>query len=534
MPNSAPCDDGDVCTTGDVCIGGACASPLPLCDDGNPCTVDTCYPGEGCGNSPAPFGAPCDGASGVCDLAGKCVTFTATAFSAETPPVQDLQMSLFGVRELGGAPVAVGGAWEVSALGTIAPAFTMGYVFRLDTAPPELAYNTPAPLTAIDHTIAVGWDATVIRSTNGAWKLDSTMGELLPPPTPLDAVLTTYDGVTGDLGSRTLLGFDGTLQYGGLAECYGPQSCSVFQNPSGLTVVGLGAVTVVDSVDAPFSIDTTARFALVDGPESAGIWSEATGADAGPRSPPWGCQALDQTSPCGGVVQWRDIAGIFANDTCAVGADGAAPVLLCFLDGAWERIPVDAPPEVAQLDIEALATSKDHIFAVGEAVGCGTAACAGDPSWRARVLLHMDPEGIWSQPVVLGAHQCATPDDPAACQGDLDQFRVRDMVWTTGADLVVVGSTLDTSVAPPGPAVLTYAAPVGAPFTPLAVCGNGTCDAHESCSTCPNDCGLCGDGTCTGSCGGPSPLGCWCDPGCETSGDCCADACETCGVGCPL
>ena len=47
--NTAPCDDGNACTTSDQCAGGVCAGGPPLnCDDGNVCTDDACNPASGC------------------------------------------------------------------------------------------------------------------------------------------------------------------------------------------------------------------------------------------------------------------------------------------------------------------------------------------------------------------------------------------------------------------------------------------------------------------------------------------------------
>ena len=58
-PNTAPCDDGNACTTSDACSGGACAGGAALdCDDGNPCTDDTCNPATGCVHTNNT--APCD------------------------------------------------------------------------------------------------------------------------------------------------------------------------------------------------------------------------------------------------------------------------------------------------------------------------------------------------------------------------------------------------------------------------------------------------------------------------------------------
>ncbi len=58
-PNAAPCDDGNACTVGDVCARGVCTSGAPLvCSDGNICTDDLCDPARGCVYPPNT--APCD------------------------------------------------------------------------------------------------------------------------------------------------------------------------------------------------------------------------------------------------------------------------------------------------------------------------------------------------------------------------------------------------------------------------------------------------------------------------------------------
>ena len=88
---------------------------------------------------------------------------------------------------------------------------------------------------------------------------------------------------------------------------------------------------------------------------------------------------------------------------------------------------------------------------------------------------------------------------------------------------------------------------VGAADASAAACGNGKCQAGESCSSCPSDCGVCapvcGDGTCESSencsvcaadCGACPPV-CGdgtCEPA-ESCGSCAADcgACSSCGDG---
>ncbi|MEC9071908.1 MAG: hypothetical protein VX938_05985, partial [Myxococcota bacterium] len=68
--NAEPCDDGDPCTADDQCAGGVCAASQPLdCGDGNPCTTDVCVPFAGC--SYEPNTAPCDDED-VCTVGDVC------------------------------------------------------------------------------------------------------------------------------------------------------------------------------------------------------------------------------------------------------------------------------------------------------------------------------------------------------------------------------------------------------------------------------------------------------------------------------
>ncbi|GEM_PF-1045912 len=48
--NTAPCDDGSLCSGSDTCAGGKCVGKKVNCDDGNPCTDDACKPASGCSN----------------------------------------------------------------------------------------------------------------------------------------------------------------------------------------------------------------------------------------------------------------------------------------------------------------------------------------------------------------------------------------------------------------------------------------------------------------------------------------------------
>ncbi len=70
------CDDGDACTSTTTCSGaGVCAGTGKSCDDGNSCSVDVCDPYSGTCDHPTPF-APCDDGdactSGEVCWAGTC------------------------------------------------------------------------------------------------------------------------------------------------------------------------------------------------------------------------------------------------------------------------------------------------------------------------------------------------------------------------------------------------------------------------------------------------------------------------------
>ncbi len=56
------CDDGNACTEGETCSAGSCASPSASCDDADPCTTDACNPASGCVHGEvycAPDADPC-------------------------------------------------------------------------------------------------------------------------------------------------------------------------------------------------------------------------------------------------------------------------------------------------------------------------------------------------------------------------------------------------------------------------------------------------------------------------------------------
>jgi hypothetical protein len=74
-PDKTPCNDGNACTAGDVCQGGKCfGGQATACDDQNPCTTDSCA-ANGCKYDPI--------AGGPCEDGNLCTTGEACTVLAE-------------------------------------------------------------------------------------------------------------------------------------------------------------------------------------------------------------------------------------------------------------------------------------------------------------------------------------------------------------------------------------------------------------------------------------------------------------------
>ena len=81
--NSAPCDDGAACTTGDVCAEGLCVGAAVVCpDDGDPCTDDVCVAETGACGAPAVDGTPCDADADGCTVGDSCAAGVCEAGAA--------------------------------------------------------------------------------------------------------------------------------------------------------------------------------------------------------------------------------------------------------------------------------------------------------------------------------------------------------------------------------------------------------------------------------------------------------------------
>ena len=72
VSSGTACDDGNACTTGDVCNNGSCSGTVIDCDDGDLCTLDSCDGGV-CKNTPQSGTDHCDDdGDGFSEVEGDC------------------------------------------------------------------------------------------------------------------------------------------------------------------------------------------------------------------------------------------------------------------------------------------------------------------------------------------------------------------------------------------------------------------------------------------------------------------------------
>ncbi len=116
------CEDGNNCTIGDKCGGGACIpGPGPNCDDNNPCTDDTCDSKSGCKNAinsntivkgcysgdPATKGVgTCKVGAQQCDIQGKLGACTGDVLPATKEACDGADDNCNGVTDEGCKPTA--------------------------------------------------------------------------------------------------------------------------------------------------------------------------------------------------------------------------------------------------------------------------------------------------------------------------------------------------------------------------------------------------------------------------------------------
>ena len=164
MPLGAACDDGNACTTKDVCVAkGQCQGSALSCDDGDPCTIDSCSPTKGCATAPS-TGAKCPSV-GSCALgascqAGKCVDSDVKGWVQTYPEPVETYVAALAVHPAGGFVLASNGP----ATGT-----QQARVWRVGVDGKLLWSVTPAIALAVSTSaIAATADGGVLLAGN-AW-----------------------------------------------------------------------------------------------------------------------------------------------------------------------------------------------------------------------------------------------------------------------------------------------------------------------------------------------------------------------------
>ena len=462
VQNTAPCEDGDPCTLEDHCVGGECAGgPGSPCDDGNPCTVDYCAVEGGvyCQNDPAPMGTPCLDDASLCGDDALCHSFVTSSFLPEFAPPPDASGRLTGISALSNTTLSATGM--IVAPGAEGGVTTTGTIHEVTySGQPLLVHERPeGGLLAVDTDFAVGDNGTISTWSDGVWEPSVYLEETLSTPASIYSVWRGEQGSVVAPSPVYTIGLDGVLDpEGGVGFCYpsGEVGCThgwYMQAPVRFTRVFGVTELLPDNGGYLVTSPIVGLGELPDG--GVQIWYQDLMTDGWSMAPPLGCDSAEPGSPCAGISSWRDGQGTSATDLWALGDNG---VLLHFDGKQWTLLPPggmagDVAPEALQM--RGLYAQGASLLVAAEAVGCGSGDCATDPTFRSHLLLHRQGDA-WMPARVLGARQCAVPDDPIACQADLDLFTVADVAMTNGHTLAVVGGDLSYEAGLPRQLMLSY------------------------------------------------------------------------------
>ncbi len=149
-PGTGACDDGNVCTAGDVCAGGACHGKVVVCDDGDPCTKDACEPGKGCAAVAVAEKTDCAADGGKWCVAGKCLA-KAVCGNGKVEPGEQCDDG----NNLDGDECAIGCSIEACAPGCL-PKKAL-HPIRPQPLALKYTHYTQAP-----RTTRTGWTLTVL------------------------------------------------------------------------------------------------------------------------------------------------------------------------------------------------------------------------------------------------------------------------------------------------------------------------------------------------------------------------------------
>ncbi|MGB0591278.1 MAG: cupredoxin domain-containing protein [Myxococcota bacterium] len=495
-PDGTPCGDGLACTEGDVCAAGVCQGAPVTCDDSNPCTDDACSEADqGCAyvNNTA----PCDD-SDACtegDICGDgaCGAGTAVVCEDEDLCTDDSCDSVLGCMF---KPVSCDDADDCTVDSCEAGLCT----HTLNTEEPactacsgDAACDDALPCTVDSCDLATGLCINAAKDCDddNPCTVDACQDDGVCASTPIEAGACD-DGDPCTLADVCEAGAcvgtpDPSCTGCGDGACTDGETCVTCAADCGDCV---GSCCDANGSAGCDDAEITACVCAEDDVCCTGTWDAACAAAANACGAPCDADTCCSMNDTGGCAD-PDIAACVCaeDDYCCT--------------GEWDEYCVEDAVTLCGLTCDSCGDGEcslgEDCESCDEDCGgcpeCGDAACTGDENCGTCPDDCGGPcsEGSCCEP--NGSPGCEDAD-VNACVCALDGACC-DVAWDALCVLFAVeycelGEQCDF------------------------VCGDGTCDAGESCDSCSEDCGACG--TCGDSV---------CDPD-ENCASCAADcgACE--------
>ncbi len=539
-----PCDDGDPCTTDDVCRAGVCLGGTPVvCLDDDPCTDGICGP-NGC--EFVPNTAYCDDANG-CTSGDRCAAGACVPGQNLCPCTVDADCAGQGDGNLcNGRLRCLNGGCSTDPDTAVVCDTTSDGPCTLTACVPETGECAAAPrpdgTPCDDGSVCTTGDACAGGTCTGAPTVtcndDDTCTSDTCDPTA-GCVYTPIAGCTAGCG-------DG--------ECLGDETCGACPTDCGPCPAVCPNGSCEDGETCATCADDCGPCppACGDGACETPETCEACPADCGP-CPGNGCVTFTGEAGCGGCAceacvcaadpsccsgTWDMLCALRCDANCGGDCGFGCGDGVCFGDGeSCENCPADCgtcpttgpdPRETPGCYVSGSAGCND--------CACEDYVCASEPDccneeWEAECTELCFEHGD------CGSNAGCVPHEDAGCDGCPCEASV-----CAARPECCTGERWDHECVD----LCAEAGGCGGTATPN--CGDAACNGTETCERCPGDCGactaLCGDGTCNGgeACAtcpddcGVCPGGCGddsCD-GAETCATCVADcgACPTdCGNG---
>ncbi len=191
------CNDGNMCTTADKCLGGICTGATITCDDGNVCTNDYCVPSTGCATS-ARNNVPCDDGD-LCTDNDRCSAKVCqgTLKSCTTPPAKACNTENTAVVTSSLPGQCVSGSCQYAVTTTPCPGGCLnGSCVNTDPCAGKVCDTPPNPCYLADGRCE-GGDCVYDFDNGKACDLDSSV---CTPDTCLDGTCTAASVIDCDDG----------------------------------------------------------------------------------------------------------------------------------------------------------------------------------------------------------------------------------------------------------------------------------------------------------------------------------------------